>query len=230
MKKLLFIYLLLALLVQVRPLKVFFSRLLLSTVYIPILSGYSKAQSMISAEKENELLKKKLSQQVIKKGDIKAMCQDTALLDSLKVVNIVGYEPFGFPGIITYFPPYGKRGDLLLWNGVIAGRVISTEHGVGQAATLYGNLFRIGVSINGYSGMLEGGNPPIVKYIPVEYTVKKGDTVYTSGIGDSNIRGIPVGIVKKVTEDKIFPYFHRIEIRPFFEVHRAYKLTLVKNE
>lgn len=229
MKKRLIAFFLLTIFIQIKPIKVFFSKIVVSTVYFPVLYGYSRVQRMLHAEKEADILRKKLSKCIVKRGSVRAQYGDTTLNDSIFVVSIIGYEPFGYPGILTYFPPYGKRGDILLWNGILAGKVISKENLWGKALTLYGNMFRIGVIIRKYSGIMEGGIPPVVKYIPIEYEVKSGDTVYTSGIGESNIRGIPVGIVKKVEKDEIFPYFHKIEVKPFFEVHRAYRLTLVKN-
>lgn len=226
MRKPLLFYFFLALLVQIRPVKLFFSRIFLATVYVPILSTYSKVKSMQEAEKEVVELEKKLAEVMVEQGKI-----DTSeITDSIKVVTLVGYEPFGFPGILTYYPPIGQRGDLLLWKGVVAGKVISIEQGAGQAATVYGNMFRLGVIVGEYNGVLEGGTPPVVKYIPVEYRITKGDTVYTSGIGESRIRGIPIGVVTKVEKDKIAPYFHRIEVKPFFDVHRAYKLILLGND
>ncbi len=225
MKKVLLFYFLLTLLVQLRPIKLFLSRVFLYSVYVPVLSTYSKIESMEHAEKDALMLREKLARIVVQNGIV----DSTAKPDSLIIVTLVGYEPFGFPGILTYYPPMGERGDLLLWKGVVAGKVISIEHGAGQAATLYGSLFRLGVIIGHYNGVLEGGTPPVVKYIPVEHPINKGDTVYTSGIGEIKIRGIPVGIVKNVGKDRVAPYFHRIEIKPFFDVHRAYKLTLIKN-
>ena len=229
MKKRLLVYFFLTILVQVRPVKILFSRVFLSTVYVPVLSGYSRIKSLTAAEKEIEEMRKKLTQCITEKGRITGAISDATPADSVMIVTLVSYEPFGFPGILTYYPAVGKRGDILLWKGVMAGRVISIEQGAGQAATLYGSMFRIGAMIGEYNGILEGGIPPVVKYIPVEYPIKEGDTVYTSGIGESKIRGIPIGIVKKVGKDRVFPYFHRIEVKPFFDVHRAYKLVLVKN-
>lgn len=226
MKKVLFTYFFLAIVVQLYPVKAFFSRVFLKSVYVPVLFMYSRVKSMQQAEKRVIELEKKIARmQVVsgkEKGDIAS--------DSIYIVTLIGYEPFGFPGILTYYPPVGKRGDLLLWDGVVAGKVISIEQGAGQAATVYGNLFRLGVLVKEYNGILEGGVPPVVKYIPVEYPVSEGDTVYTSGIGEIKIRGIPVGVVTKVKEDKIAPYFHKIEVKPFFEVHRAYRLVLIPND
>ncbi len=226
MKKLLLIYFLLAILVQIRPIKFLLSRAFLSTVYVPILSTYSRVKSMQEAEKRVIELEKKLARIQVREGRVDSVSNR----DSVEVVTLVGYEPFGFPGILTYYPPLGKRGDLLLWKGVVAGKVISIEQGAGEAATVYGNIFRLGVVVGEYNGILEGGTPPVVKYIPVEYSVRKGDTVYTSGIGENRIRGIPVGVVTKVEKDRLAPYFHRIEVKPFFDVHRAYKLILLAND
>ncbi|GEM_PF-7011566 len=229
MRKRLLVYFLLGLIIQAKPVKILLSRIFLQTIYVPVLSGYSRVKSMMRAEKELEEINKKLTECIEDRGKIININQNTATSDTPIIVTLVGYEPFGFPGILTYYPAVGERGDILLWKGVMAARVLSIEQGAGQAATLFGSMFRIGARIKEYNGILEGGTPPVVKYIPVEYPVEAGDTVYTSGIGENKIRGIPIGVVTKVGKDKIFPYFHRIEIKPFFEVHRAYKLVLIKN-
>lgn len=229
MKKRILIYFFLAILIQMDPIKTLFSKLLLSSFYVPVLTGYSRLKSLLASEKELDEIRIELAQCIRERGLITKLEKDTTTSLDVESVILVGYEPFGFPGILTYYPPVGKRGDVLLWKGALAGKVIELNQQAGQAATLFGNIFRIGVMIKDYNGILEGGIPPVVKYIPVEYPIEMGDTVYTSGIGEWRIRGIPIGVVKKVGKDKIFPYFHRIEIKPFFQPHRAYKLVIIKN-
>ncbi len=224
MKKALILYLLLSVIIQIPFVKKIISFASVNSLYIPVLYTISYAEELKQSREEKRALEKKLSVLLYNKGKLKSES------DTANIATLISYTPFGFPDMMYLFPAKGNPGYLVLWHGYLCGRISGTRKASTQALTIYNELFRIGARIRRYNGILEGGIYPLVDYIPIEYKIEKGDTVYTSGIGDNHIADIPIGTVRYIRKDPLTPFFHKITVQPFFNIHRIKTVCIIPNE
>jgi rod shape-determining protein MreC len=69
----------------------------------------------------------------------------------------------------------------------------------------------------------------LLKYIPYEEKVEKGNTVITSGLDSLFPQGIPIGYVSKVNK-KGTGLFQDIEVLPFEDTSKIEELVIIKKE
>ena len=101
----------------------------------------------------------------------------------------------------------GVRPGMVLVNDQgLAGRVISAGAHVSRAILIIDGESRVSVIVQTTrdTGLLEGrgDESPLVKLLPLGSTVKPGDAVITSGLGGAYPKGLPIGYVETIREDK----------------------------
>lgn len=236
MKRDFFLFLLLSIIVNISPFKKGIHKILVKTLYYPAQKIVAFLQDVNRASVERDTLAQQLAE-LKEKFYVETVKQET-LTRSLPYIKgiIMAYNPLGIPEYITLRidnPLTGGKDFLALdIYGNLAGKLFESEDEVVKIMTIFNNKFRIGVknTRTGTLGILYGSERPEVRFIPLDISFKKGDTLVTAGIGEFKISGIPVGIVDTVMEDANNPLFNKCKVLPFFEPYRNLNLLLRKGE
>ena len=148
--------------------------------------------------------------------------------------------PFFLPLIAIAIAPLGCGGregelpiDLILWNGMVVGRVESVEPR-SCWATLIGDLkCRVAVRCarSLARGILEGigGATCAVKYMNLSDDVRVGDLFVTSGLDNIFPPGHLVGQCTKVSAES-HGFFKAVEIKPLFDLVRMDEVAILLPE
>ncbi len=114
------------------------------------------------------------------------------------------------------------RGTVLLRDSVLAGRIVRSSRRWHEAYTLYAPGLCVSVRIGDREvwGMLCGGIPPVLRWIPLYEEVLPGETLVTAGMGDIP-GGLQVGVVAQVDTSEVEPGFYLIQVTPFVDYHRT---------
>jgi rod shape-determining protein MreC len=130
-------------------------------------------------------------------------------------------------------------------DGVIKGRVVATAEGlVGQVTTTYEtwsivqNLSNENIGVGamiqstGEKGIIRGykdsSKNPLAKmfYVPIESQIKKGDVIVTSGDGYKYPKGIRIGEVIEVEEDRARVMKNAV-IKPYVDLNRLEEVFII---
>lgn len=130
-------------------------------------------------------------------------------------------------------------------DGVIKGRVVATAQGlVGQVTTTYDtwsivqNISNENIGVGamiqgtGEKGIIRGykdsGKNSLAKmyYIPIESQIKKGDVIVTSGDGYKYPKGIRIGEVIEVEEDRARVMKNAV-IKPYVDLNRLEEVFII---
>ncbi len=113
------------------------------------------------------------------------------------------------------------RGEILVDDrGVLVGRITRSTGRFHKARTLYAPGLCVSVRVGKQTlwGLVCGGLPPELLWIPLYASLAPGETLRTAGMG-----GIPdgllVGTVTRVETSRIEPGFFRAEVQPFARYH-----------
>jgi hypothetical protein len=133
----------------------------------------------------------------------------------------VYYNRFPYPWEIV-LRGKGNKDDVVIKEGVLVGKVRGTEKDLVEVITLYHPDFKCSmVSKSGVLCLWEGRGAEfgIIKFYPSWAPIKKGDTLFTSGITDNFPFGIPAAVVDSVikSEEEIF---FTIYARPLWNPHK----------
>ncbi|GEM_PF-1972492 len=178
-----------------------------------------RVRSMEQIQLENKELKEylllnefytseKISAKVI--GGSSSIYQSTVVLDKGKNDNINNGS-----GIINI-------------DGVV-GQIINTYPTSSNAILLTDPRFKIDVELlsSGQKGLLVGNNDNcIVKYLPIDKSYVAGEMVFTSGFNDIFPKGIPVGYVSEIVDDKLYK---SVIVLPFIKKYSLNIVSIIKN-
>ena len=113
------------------------------------------------------------------------------------------------------------RGEVLVDDrGVFAGRITESTGRFHTARTLYAPGLCVSVRVGEQSlwGLVCGGRPPVLLWIPLYASLAPGETLRTSGMGGLP-EGLLVGTVTRVETSRIEPGFFRGQVQPFARYH-----------
>lgn len=101
----------------------------------------------------------------------------------------------------------GVYPGMILANGQgLVGRVVSAGKHVARGILIIDGESRVSVMVQTSRdvGLLEGrgDEAPMIKLLSLDSTVKAGDAVITSGLGGTYPKGIPVGVINTVVQDR----------------------------
>jgi len=197
---------------------------LMKTLYIPILMGESYLEEIERVKQERNILAERLSilEEKLRKykGEevINLWKENSAGL----MAEALAFDPMGIPTKIVLDKGRKdgiKYGIPVLATGFLAGRITNVNEITSEALTLFHPQLKISVfdGRSGVLGVIEGGRKPSLTYIPSGSDIEEGDTLYTSGIGGLFPRGIPVGVIKKISEPSNDPLFLTVEVSPLYD-------------
>lgn len=152
-----------------------------------------------------------------------------------KPVRVLSFDPIGIPW--RFYIEGGKKdgfayGDPVIRRSHLVGKIFQVNSATSIVLTLFNPSLRVGVVDlrTGVLGVLEGGSPPSINYVPVDANIRVGDTLITSGLGGIFPRGILVGVVSKIHKNKKGEgeMFLSIEGDPFFDFSLLGKVEVLK--
>ncbi|MDP4087637.1 MAG: rod shape-determining protein MreC [Bacillota bacterium] len=198
---------------------------------------------------ENEELRKEnaeLQNQVLNYNSLKSENENLREQAKFEQANayydFVGCNIVSVPGasmLDTFILDRGKK------DGVIKGRIVLTAQGlIGQVSTVSDTWCtvesisseNIGVGaldlttndqgiIRGYKD--SNGNPMAkMTYLPLESNIKEGDVIVTSGDGQKYPKGIRIGTVVSVEDDKARVMKNAV-IKPFVDLNRLDQVLII---
>jgi len=235
MKREFFLFLLLSIVVNIPIFKRGLHGVLIKTLYYPAEKTATFFHNISKAEVERDSLAQQLAE--LKEKFYTEIAKQEPIVRKVPYIkaNITAYTPLGIPRYITLKVKNPLRGANFLAldiHGNLAGKLFKSEDGVIEIMTIFNKEFRIGVknARTGTLGILYGSERPEVRFIPLDISFRKGDTLVTAGIGEFRAAGIPVGIVDTVLKDENNPLFKKCEVLPFFQPYRNLYLFLRKGK
>ena len=185
-----------------------------------------------SAFEENKLLRKEVSQLLLEKQQYREIILVNERLKALlpfkeeeprfvtaarviargsdRLLNIVILDKGGKSGI--------EKGMAVITPQGLVGKVYSVQDSFSDVLLLKDPNFSVAVRLQNsrHEGVLSGAGHDycMLKYVPPEETVAKGEVVITSGFDGMFPEGLPVGVVSKVKKEGI-EFFQYIEVQPF---------------
>ena len=188
-------------------------------VVINLVTDFSQ---LVEAKTENEALKmelEKLKSYYVQSLNISEENKElrdtlnfvTAKSSTFKIASVIGKSSQVFNQKV--FIDIGEN------RGVVAGQIVTTRRGViGRVDEVIADKSRL-ILINDASsrvpiiaskarvrGILAGNGSGLMEilYLPKNHKIEVGDSIFTSGDGDTLPAGLFIGIVKKVDEDTAF--------------------------
>jgi len=151
--------------------------------------------------------------------DIKA---ENPSLRKFTVSEVISIKPFVFPAeiIINKGTRDGLRENMAVVSKdlFLIGRIGRAWSTASSVITIFNSKSKISVVVDSTReiGVLEGGSVPflLLRYIPIDSSVKKGDKILTSGYSDFYPKGIEVGEVAGI-EKESDTLFLKIHIKPY---------------
>jgi cell shape-determining protein MreC len=223
-KKLLVLFLLLSIFVNLKSVKEEVTAILSKSFYFPFL--YSRNLILLLSQEERRSIELTVENQKLREMLLKSDTSAIQIADTGKfyVGEILQYIPLGIPEILVVKIKSSKiedltEGTVVNLNGFLVGVIESQEGKQLTVKTIYNDNFKVGVECLRpyYTGVLRGGEIPYVFYVPVDANIKIGDTLFTSRLSSYAKPYIPVGIVKEYQRDMDNPIFFRAKIEPFFK-------------
>lgn len=195
---------------------VIFSFLICRNYYI---SEYEKKNVNVKREVLNY---KEIIEENKRLREILKLKKEKDILSNFIVGEVVGIKPFVFPAEMIVNK--GKRDGIvenmvvLSKNFSLIGRVEKVEENFSKIITVFNSKSKISVVVGPERiiGVLEGGYAPflLLKYVPYDSKVKKGDEVITSGYSGFYPAGIKVGKIISIEKMKK-SLFLKIYVKPY---------------
>jgi len=205
------------------------------TLYVPLLKVESSLEDLVKIRRERDRLVSE-NFALLRKLSGYAEIKLDSLWDpemSVKGVKVLSFDPLGIPYRI--FIEGGERngfkyGDPVIQHSHLVGKIVEVNKNTSTVLTLFNPSLRVGVVDlrSGVLGVLEGGLPPQIDYVPVDADVREGDTLVTSGLGGIFPRGIPVASVSKVKRERGKEMFLFVEARPFIDFSLLGRVEVLK--
>src|SRR5271169_4870348 len=115
----------------------------------------------------------------------------------------------------------------------LVGKVYSVRDSYSDVLLLQDANFSVAVRLQNsrhegvVSGTGNGNGYCLLKYVPPEENVEKGEVVITAGFDGIFPEGLPVGVVSKVKKEGI-EFFQYIEVRPFQASEKVEEVIVLK--
>ncbi|MBF0557778.1 MAG: rod shape-determining protein MreC [Nitrospirae bacterium] len=126
-----------------------------------------------------------------------------------------------------------EKGMAVLTPKGLVGKVYSVQDSYSDVLLLKDSNFSVAVRLQDSrrEGVISGtGNDNcLLKYIPPEEKVEKGEVVITSGFDGIFPEGLPVGVVSNVKKEGI-EFFQYIEVQPFQSSEKVEEVIVLKQE
>ena len=187
---------------------------------------------MRSAFEENKLLRKEVNQLLLEKQQFREIILENERLKALlsfkeqepryvtaarviargsdRLLNIVILDKGEKSGI--------EKGMAVITPRGLIGKVYSVQDSFSDVLLLKDSNFSVAVRLQNSrrEGVVSGAGYDycLLKYVPPEENVVKGEVVITSGFDGIFPEGLPVGVVSKVKKEGI-EFFQYIEVQPF---------------
>jgi len=223
-KKLLVLFLLLSIFVNLKSVKEEVAAILSKSFYFPFL--YTRNLILLLSQEERRSIELTVENQKLRETLLKSYTSAIQIADTGKfyVGEILQYMPLGIPELLVVRIKSSKiedltEGTVVNLNGFLVGVIEGQEGEQLTVKTIYNDNFKVGVEClrSYYTGVLKGGEIPYVFYIPTDANIKIGDTLFTSRLSSYAKPYIPVGVVKEYQRDLDNPIFFRAKIEPFFK-------------
>ncbi len=229
------LFLLLALLFLLAPVRQITSRVLRNTVYQPLLRLDQRIASLLTAEQD-----RRRWLQVFLELSPELQREALARLDSLwgvpssgRIAHALAFDPLGVPQRILI--DRGARdgityGMVLVHRGVLVGKVVQVNPGTAWVNTVFHPDFRVGVASlrTGVLGVLAGGLHPWIQYLPAWASVMPGDTFVSSGVGQLIPPGLAVAVAERVDTLKSNPFYLKVWARPLYDHARSAAFVVLR--
>ncbi len=200
-------------------------RVLVKSLYVPVLKGEAMVSEFIHVRGERDRLAQKnllLEAALGQKLTENLSGYWTSDAEYGVIARALTFDPLGVPAEIVL--DKGAKdgleyGDPILAYGELAGRLMVVQPENSVAITIFNSLFRAGVmdQRSGVLGVLAGGPRVSLGYVPLWADVRPGDTLLTSGLGGLILPGLPVGTVTSVDTSELSPHFLDISVNPFYD-------------
>ncbi len=200
-------------------------------------SATAKARGTFSevtnAVKENKQLKRELTQALLEKQKVSEIIQENRRLKELlslkehsthpvtaaRVISH-GYDRFLSTLILDKGESSGIRKDMAVVSAKgLAGKIYSARNDYSELLLLKDPNSSAAVRLQDsrVEGVLSGTGHSsfLLKYIPFEQKVEKGEVVITSGLDGIFPPGLPVGVVGVIKKEEGTDFFQHIEVVPF---------------
>ena len=200
---------------------------------------------MRSAFEENELLRKEVNNLQLEKQQYREIILENERLKALlsfkeqesrfvtaarviargsdRLLNIVILDKGGKSGI--------EKGMAVITPQGLIGRVYSVQDSFSDVLLLKDSNFSVAVRLQNSrrEGIVSGTGYAycLLKYVPPEENVVKGEVVVTSGFDGIFPDGLPVGVVSKVKKEGI-EFFQYIEVQPFQSSEKLEDVIVLK--
>ncbi len=197
------------------------------------------------AFEENNLLRKEVNQLLVEKQQYQEFILENERLKALlslkeqepryvaaarvigrgsdKLLNIAVLDKGGKSGI--------EKGMAVMTPLGLVGKVYSVRDSYSEVLLLNDSNFSVAVRLQNSRqvGVVSGTGDGycLLKYVPPEENVEKGEVVITSGFDGIFPEGLPVGIVSKVKKEGI-EFFQYIEVRPFQSSAKIEEVLVLK--
>ncbi len=127
------------------------------------------------------------------------------------------YDKFPYPEKII-LKGEGEKGDVVVSQGALVGKVIDKNGNLLTVRTIFDNDFKCSLIskyniLSLYQGT--GEKKGLLNFYPIWAEIKKGDTLYTSGLTENFPKGIPAFIVDSISKNK-GEIFYEIYVNPLW--------------
>ncbi len=196
---------------------------------------------------ENKRLKKELSQLLLERQQYREIIQENRRLRdivSLKerepryiaTARVIahGYDKLLNTAILDKGRKSGiEKGMAVITTKGLVGKVYSVKDDFADVLLLKDTNFSVAVRLqtSRREGIVSGTGYShcILKYVPPEETVEKGEVVVTSGFDGIFPAGLPVGVISKVKKEGI-EFFQHIEVAPFQSSGEIEEVIILKKQ
>jgi len=130
----------------------------------------------------------------------------------------VYYDKFPYPEKIV-LKGEGNKGDVVVTQGALVGKVIDKNGNLLKVRTIFNPDFKCSLIskykiLSLYQGT--GKRKGILNFYPIWAEIKRGDTLYTSGLTENFPRGIPAFVVDSIVKKK-GEIFYEIYVTPLWK-------------
>jgi rod shape-determining protein MreC len=203
-------------------------------------------KDVFSSFNENRQLRKELADALLERQRVSEILQENKRLRELLLLKE------HMPAYLTTARVIGRGYDRFLNtllldkgenSGVREGMAVITPKGlVGKVYLVGGDFSRallmrdpnFGAAVRLQASRVEGvlsgngGSLSLVKYVPFEATVEKGEAIVTSGLDGVFPPGLPVGVVHTVNKEGV-TFFQQIEVLPYQADSTIEEVIIVKS-
>ncbi len=207
----------------------------------------SPFKKILFEDKENKRLKKELSKLLEERQRYLEAIQENKNLKNLLSIKekepryvtsakiiAKSIDPWSNVVIIDKGDADGIKKDMIaITEKGLVGKILSVSSSYSYLLPVVDINFSVSARLqkNRTEGIISGTGfrKCVLKYVPSEEDVKKGDILITSGLDLLFPEGIPVGFISKVNKKGV-GIFQDIEVDPFVDIKKTEFVTIIKRE